>query len=320
MHKRDKQFPNPLLLWGTLLLCGFCALIFYNKLENPFGGLFSGSVYGAIGGILLFLSLLCGKAIRAPGKLLCYLGFGGALLVLLAGASVISLAGDYRQLAPDGEQLTARPLPLDQTQTDAITGKYLFSSMGILSITQQDSQLFLTLDDPLEGTIFSVLTELHPVGNMAFTTDINEVGLSFRRVSDASPPQLHLYWGDSQRVLEKLPAGYKSPLELLREDKVADGIAAIKAEKANFTSGYANLERLLNDLGYQQLQQNKLENAIAIFQLNTELFPDSWNVYDSLAEAYMTSGDNARAKEFYKKALAINPNSDHSRRILDQLR
>lgn len=231
-----------------------------------------------------------------------------------------SLPKDFKQLALAGEKLPTRPLPLDQAEADAITGKYLFSSMGILSITQRDSQLFLTIDDPLEGNIFSVLSELHPIGNMAFTTDINEVGISFANVSGAAAPQLHLFWGDSQRILEKLPAGYMSPLEMLRAGKITDGIAAIRADKANFASGYSNLERLLNDLGYQHLQQGQHENAIAIFQLNTELFPESWNVYDSLAESFMTSGNNTRAKEYYQKALTLNPNSDHSRRMLDQLR
>lgn len=231
-----------------------------------------------------------------------------------------SLPKDFQQLALAGEALPTKPLSFDQSQADEITGKYLFSRMGILNITQKDSQLFLTIDDPLEGNIFSVLSELHPIGNMAFTTDINEVGISFAKTSAAAAPQLHLYWGDSQRILEKLPAGYMSPLELLRAGKVADGIAAIKADKANFASGYSNLEGLLNSLGYRYLQQDKHDDAIAIFQLNTELFPNSWNVYDSLAEAFMTSGDNTQAIHFYQKALAINPDSDHSRRMLDQLR
>src|SRR6185295_11894624 len=45
-------------------------------------------------------------------------------------------------------------------------------------------------------------------------------------------------------------------------------------------------ENLLNTLGYQQLNTKHTQEAIALFQLNVEMYPNASNPYDSLAEAY----------------------------------
>ena len=38
------------------------------------------------------------------------------------------------------------------------------------------------------------------------------------------------------------------------------------------------------------MADKKLEQAIEIFKLNTQLFPESFNTWDSLGEAYSTAG------------------------------
>lgn len=48
-------------------------------------------------------------------------------------------------------------------------------------------------------------------------------------------------------------------------------------------------EGTINRLGYTLLNSRKIPEAIEILKLNVEAFPDSANVYDSLAEAYMLS-------------------------------
>src|ERR1700686_465866 len=63
----------------------------------------------------------------------------------------------------------------------------------------------------------------------------------------------------------------------------------------------------LNTLGYQLIRANKFKKAIRIFQLNVEAYPQSSNVYDSLAEAYMDDGDKAQAIANYQKSLELNP-------------
>jgi len=45
-------------------------------------------------------------------------------------------------------------------------------------------------------------------------------------------------------------------------------------------------EARLNDLGYSLLQQKKVAEAITVFKVNVDLYPQSANVYDSLASLH----------------------------------
>ena len=57
-----------------------------------------------------------------------------------------------------------------------------------------------------------------------------------------------------------------------------------------------------------------------MFELNAESYPLSWNVYDSLAEAYMNGGENAKAIQFYEKSLEINPANNNAVDMLKKIR
>ena len=54
---------------------------------------------------------------------------------------------------------------------------------------------------------------------------------------------------------------------------------------------------MLNNIGYQFLQNKMPVAAIEVFKLNVEMYPDKVNVYDSLAEAYMAAGDKEKASK-----------------------
>lgn len=67
----------------------------------------------------------------------------------------------------------------------------------------------------------------------------------------------------------------------------------------------------LNALGYRLLKDQKYGEAIQIFLLNVNAYPKSLNVYDSMAEAYMTAGQDSLAIIYYNKELKmIEHNSD----------
>lgn len=79
------------------------------------------------------------------------------------------------------------------------------------------------------------------------------------------------------------------------------------------------IEDNLNAIGYQLLQKNKVMDAIAVFKLNVQLFPKSWNVYDSLGEAYAEAGDTKQAIQNYQKSLELNPDSETGKDALARL-
>ena len=61
------------------------------------------------------------------------------------------------------------------------------------------------------------------------------------------------------------------------------------------------------------------DKAIKLFSLNTTWYPQSANAYDSLAEAYASTGNKALAIKNYQKALELNPDSDNARAWLKKL-
>lgn len=70
-------------------------------------------------------------------------------------------------------------------------------------------------------------------------------------------------------------------------------------------------EQLINQIGYQFLFDGKPEEAIAAFKANVERYPQSANVYDSLAEAYERGGRIDLAEPLYDKARTLGEqNSD----------
>jgi len=79
-------------------------------------------------------------------------------------------------------------------------------------------------------------------------------------------------------------------------------------------------ENEMNLLGYELLREGKTKEAIEVFRLNTEAFPKSWNVYDSLGEAYMDDGQTAQAIANYEKSIALNPSNANGIEILKKLR
>jgi len=66
-------------------------------------------------------------------------------------------------------------------------------------------------------------------------------------------------------------------------------------------------EAAINRVGYQLMSARRFKEAIAVLKLNVDAYPESANVYDSLAEAYMNNGDKDLAITYYRKALEAIP-------------
>jgi uncharacterized protein len=64
-------------------------------------------------------------------------------------------------------------------------------------------------------------------------------------------------------------------------------------------------EQLVNQVGYQLMGAGRMEEAIAALKANVERYPNSANVYDSLAEAYERSGKLDLARPGYERAVAL---------------
>lgn len=97
--------------------------------------------------------------------------------------------------------------------------------------------------------------------------------------------------------------------------------AALQSYRALKQSGdYYVSENQLNALGYRLLGMKKVREAIEIFKLNVEAYPQSANVYDSLGEAYMVNGDRELAVRNYQRAVELDPQNANAAEALKKLR
>ena len=85
-------------------------------------------------------------------------------------------------------------------------------------------------------------------------------------------------------------------------------------------NAYLNPEATVNSLGYRLMELKRLEQAIELFKLNVEAFPQSANAYDSLGEAYLNAGNNELALKNYQKAVELDPTNANAAQIVKRLR
>jgi thiol-disulfide isomerase/thioredoxin len=78
-------------------------------------------------------------------------------------------------------------------------------------------------------------------------------------------------------------------------------------------------EHELNSLGYLLLKHNQKKEALKIFQVNYNLYPESGNIASSLGEGYYENGDTKKAVSFLEKALELNKNPQDVKGILEIL-
>jgi tetratricopeptide (TPR) repeat protein len=80
-------------------------------------------------------------------------------------------------------------------------------------------------------------------------------------------------------------------------------------------------EAAINRAGYQLMSVRRFKEAIAVLKLNAEAYPESANVYDSLAEAYLSNGDKDLAVVYYRKALqAIAGDKTTEKDLLERIK
>jgi len=110
-------------------------------------------------------------------------------------------------------------------------------------------------------------------------------------------------------------------LDLLDDGRVDEARALFEDASRDEPGALLFGEPALNRLGYEFLRRrSEPRTAIAIFELNAERHPESWNAWDSLAEGHMAAGDREAAIEMYQKSLDLNPENTSAKDKLAELR
>jgi len=204
---------------------------------------------------------------------------------------------------------------IDYTQEfkDNTAGRYLYSLDEVIEVSfSEDNKLAVTWRGadmrPIaidETTFTSVEMNKklrfidHPETNIRYITDVtednNRIAYDYKRMPDTF----------------NIPSGYLKNKEY---GKALEGYLNIQKEDSN--SVYIK-EYAFNRFGYKLMSDEKYEDAIEVLKINVALYPQSDNVYDSLADAYLRNGDSLEAFNNFTKSLEFNNGNKRAKRFVE---
>jgi Flp pilus assembly protein TadD len=85
------------------------------------------------------------------------------------------------------------------------------------------------------------------------------------------------------------------------------------------TNRFRSPEPTINALGYRLLRERQVAHAVTVFELNTVVFPESSNVWDSYGEVLLEAGRRDAAIASYRRAVAIDRTNGSSLQALQRL-
>lgn len=118
----------------------------------------------------------------------------------------------------------------------------------------------------------------------------------------------------------------KSVKNIVSEVLNQEGIKAAKSKYSELKKEQLDLygEREFiyefSQLGYSLLLSGHMAEAIEIYKMNAESFPNSAKVFDDLGEAYMFNGNKELAIKYYSKSLELDSNNLRVKAMLSKLK
>jgi TolA-binding protein len=123
-----------------------------------------------------------------------------------------------------------------------------------------------------------------------------------------------------QMVMEQESSAAALVGKAVKKEGIKAGIDKYKKLKTAKSEEYYFKEEEFNVLGYKLLFAGKKKEAVGIFQLNVDAYPESWNTHDSLGEACFARGDYECAIKCYEKSLELNPKNDNGKKMLEKIK
>lgn len=196
-------------------------------------------------------------------------------------------------------------------------GRYLFNSDEIIEVYFKENTLYLK---------WRGANNIKPLPTSENTYFVKEMNEKIQFLTNPSDDKIYMVIvpkkeSDSiQYNYIKLEEGEKIPNEYLKENEFDKALSGYLSIKENDSLDPAINESNFNSSGYKELRNKNYEMAINYFRINMELYPESSNVYDSLGDAYMKSGDTIQAISNFEKSLKLDSGNSRAKRYLKRLK
>lgn len=192
-------------------------------------------------------------------------------------------------------------------------GKYLFAQANA-EFTVFYSDYDIVIDNPLEKKTFKLQS---PNDEGAWLDEYNKNTFYFIKDDKGIVTDMKI---DAKNTFIKGELASGVIEKIINTEGIDKAVIKYKELKSASDGELIFTERSFNLLGYKLLNDKKNNEAIEIFKLNAETYPESSNVYDSLGEAYMKSGNNELAVKNYEKSLELNPANDNAKKMLESIK
>ena len=166
------------------------------------------------------------------------------------------------------------------------------------------------------GELKNLAAELAAAGQMEKAIEALEFCTEYYPGEIIIYNQLREVYAQMGRPVPPTPEDF---MEKALQGQLEEAMALFEKAKTQFPGWVFFEESRMNWTGYQLLGQGKTEAAIQAFRINVDAYPQSFNVYDSLAEAYLRDEQSDLARKYYQKSLELNPDNENARKMLAKI-
>ncbi|WP_373494829.1 serine hydrolase, partial [Aquiflexum sp.] len=222
----------------------------------------------------------------------------------------VALTYDWDEFVPVYQRKNLNPGEINQ-----IIGRYKIGGNMLIEIFQNDNVLY-------SKGLMGESKEFVKISDSTFIGRDNNQPVVFKTKPETNKTEMVLLnpnTGVKEGSFSKMDDGEKIPIELLVAGDFDLALKEYQAMKKRDPNDPTIAEDNLNILGYRFMENDKLKISQDIFKINTILYPNSSNVYDSYAEASMEIGEIDLAIENYKKSLSLDPQNANAEKMIAEL-
>lgn len=252
-------------------------------------------------------------------------GDGNAAVVLTNGLVAVNLCREVLKSVasvydwPDFLPPERPNLSINDAELEAAAGRYRFGVDGFFELERTGEHLRVA-GPGLPGY------RLFRAADDTFVCRERDGELAFAIPPEGPVPSIRVNLADdigrfNQPVREavRMAPDERTPYEMLQSGDAEAAIAAYRRAHGKDPNQADVSEARLNRLGYRLMGSDRPITALAVFQLNADLY-GSANCFDSLAEAQMVLGEFEASRANYLKSLELNPGNENARRMLAEMK
>ncbi|CAL2103065.1 TPR_REGION domain-containing protein [Tenacibaculum sp. 190130A14a] len=221
----------------------------------------------------------------------------------------VALAYNWDNFVPKYQKKAITPSGVTQ-----LTGRYQFNNT-ILEVFQKDNQLYL------KNILKTTPNELIKISDSLFVKRNSPLHIQFKTDAKSGKMQMLQLWnnGTIYSTYVKVDHQKKEPVEYILEGNYKKALSVYMNLKKQDANHPAVTEAYIDDLGYDFYHEGRMELSLNTFKININLYPDSFKVYESYAEACLKARKNDLAMINYAKSLELNPQNNKAKARLKEL-